>query len=247
MWVAGQAPQADGASTICTTNASQVDVAWIRRVVPDADSNRSRWPTDPVWQLVQAASFTEASTKARRIMRREQHVHAVEQLDVGAYGYLISRTALLHPQGETFDVSMGLRGLVQALTQIAAAPKKDFGDLVRQRRRKRGLPVAPPSKILPYLPAPVNDDPAELARLDAAADRLLHTEGGSNELHTARIRLAGRRVREAFIALEEAERREHIPAWKRRRLEDAYALEITMYERLQKRSDESSSLLDQTL
>jgi hypothetical protein len=36
------------------------------------------------------------------LMRREQHGHAVEQLDAGAYGYLVSRTALLYPKGETF-------------------------------------------------------------------------------------------------------------------------------------------------
>jgi len=46
--------------------------------------------------------------------------NAVEQLDAGAYGYLVSRTALLHPIGETFDVSMGLRGLFESLTKIAS-------------------------------------------------------------------------------------------------------------------------------
>ena len=116
---------------------------WLRLVEESGDANRSRWPTDPVWQVVQAAPFTEAPSKARRLIRREQHVHAVEQLDAGAYGYLVSRTALLHPKGETFDVSMGLRGFFDALTKIAAQPDKDFGELVRQRRRKRGLPVAP--------------------------------------------------------------------------------------------------------
>ena len=85
-------------------------------------------------------------------MRREQHVHAVEHLDAGAYGYLVSRTALLHLKGETFDVSMGLRGFFDALNRIAALPDKDFGELVRQRRRKRGLPVAPEGKVLPFFP-----------------------------------------------------------------------------------------------
>src|SRR5262245_12317673 len=116
-YIVGQTPQPD-ATTTCATAVSQVDVAWIRRVIPDADSNRSRWRTDPVWQLVQAAPFADAPTIARRLMRREQHVHAVEQLDAGVYGYLISRTALLHPQGETCDVSMGLRGLFDTLTKI---------------------------------------------------------------------------------------------------------------------------------
>src|SRR5262249_34697491 len=80
-YVAGQAPRTDDASVNCATTASPVDVAWIRRVVPDTDSNRSRWPTDPVWQLVQAALFTDAPTNTRRLMRREQHIHAVQQLD----------------------------------------------------------------------------------------------------------------------------------------------------------------------
>jgi hypothetical protein len=43
--------------------------------------------------------------------------------------------ALLYLQGETFEVSMGLRGLAQALTKFAAQPERDFGELVRQHRR----------------------------------------------------------------------------------------------------------------
>jgi hypothetical protein len=47
-YAVGHAPPAGDASSRCATTDSPVDVAWIRRVVPDADSNRSRWPTDPV-------------------------------------------------------------------------------------------------------------------------------------------------------------------------------------------------------
>jgi hypothetical protein len=160
-YVVGQAPRDTATVSNCATATSQVDVAWIRLVIPDVDTNRSRWPTDPLWQLVQTAPFTDAPNKARRLMRREQHVHAVEQLDVGAYGYLISRMALLHPRGETFDVSVGLRGLFQALAKIAASPEKDFGELVRRRRRRHGLPVGLAGKILPCLPTDPDDDPAK--------------------------------------------------------------------------------------
>lgn len=39
----------------------EVDVAWLQRVVPDpAESNHSRWPTDPTWAVVQVAMFTDA-------------------------------------------------------------------------------------------------------------------------------------------------------------------------------------------
>lgn len=228
-YVVGQAPRADDGTRTCAVTASHVDVAWIRCVNPDADSNRSRWPTDPVWQLVQAAPFTDASHKARRLMRREQHMYAVEQLDAGAYGYLVSRTALLHPKGETFDVSMGLRGFFDALTKIAGQPEKDFGELVRQRRRKQGLPVAPVSKVLPFLPARHRDNSAERAAIDTAAEKVLGDEGTADELRTARMRLVEQRLREAFTAIEEAERRKDT-ADRLAQLEARYLQVLAAYE-----------------
>ena len=219
---------ADDASTDCATTASQVDVAWIRRVIPDADTNRSRWPTDPVWQLVQTAPFTDAPTKARRLMRREQHVHAVEQLDAGAYGYLVSRTALLHPKGETFDVSMGLRGFFEALTKIAAQPDKDFGELVRQRRRKRGLPVAPAGKVLTFLPAQWTGDREQLHAVNKAELVALQQDLPSDELRAAHMQLAEGRLAEALHALEDASL-SGARAWDIARLEQAYVDELTTY------------------
>jgi hypothetical protein len=128
-------------------------------------------------------------------------VHAVEQLDAGAYGYLVSRTALLHPKGETFDASMGLRGLFEALTKIAAQPEKDLGELVRQRRRKRGLPVVSACKILPFLPVWSNDAPVAGAVLDAAAETALASNSPSDELHIAHVRLVERGMAETLLAL----------------------------------------------
>jgi hypothetical protein len=233
-YVVGQAPHADDAPATCAGTSSQVDVAWIRRVTPDADTNRSRWPTDSVWQLVQAAPFTDASTKARRLMRREQHIHAVKQLDVGAYGYLVSRTALLHPQGETFDVSMGLRGFFDALTKIAAQPDKDFGELVRQRRRKRGLPLAPAGNVLPFLPPSDQDSSDARAAVDLVAEQVLTGDVCENDLHTSRLRVSERRVRDALTALEDAEQRDDAPQ-RLRQLEATYRQELSCYEKLSRR------------
>jgi len=226
-YVVGHTPHADDAAG-CAIPTS-VDVAWIRRVMPDADTNRSRWPTNPVWRLVQAAPFSDVPSKARRLIRREQHVHAVEQLDAGAYGYLVSRTALLHPHGETFDVSTSLRGLFLALTRIAGQPDKDFGALVRQRRRKRGLSVAPAGKVLPFLPACRDHDPAELAKLDVAAERILQETVHGDELQAARVRLAEWRLHEAFVVLEQAEWRSDTPQ-QLTRLKTHYQLALTAYE-----------------
>jgi hypothetical protein len=146
----------------CAVPGSEVDVAWIRRVMPvEGDTNRSRWPTDPTWEVVQAASFADADPSARRLMRRAQRLCSAERLDAGAYGYLVSRTAYLHPEGEHWDVSWAARQLVEALSKIAEAPDKDFGQLVRKRRRQRGLPVAAAVSILPDLPAPPGGQNAE--------------------------------------------------------------------------------------
>jgi len=133
---------------------------------------------------------------------------------------------------------MGLRGFFDALTKTAAQPDKDFGALVRQRRRKRGLPVAPAGKVLPFVPTISHGDLAKREALDVAAENLIEDEANGDELRRARVQLVERRLSEAFMALEEAESREHISAWKRRRLDDAFARELNTYERLKKRGDE---------
>jgi hypothetical protein len=51
-----------------------VNVAWLRLVVPRAEErNHARWETDPVWRVVQAASFTPAPVASRRLIRRREH------------------------------------------------------------------------------------------------------------------------------------------------------------------------------
>jgi hypothetical protein len=168
----GQGVSGDDA---CAVAASEVDVAWIRRVTPvEGDTNRSRWPTDPTWQVVQGATFTDVDPSARRLMRRAQRLCSVEHLDAVAFGFLVSRTAYLHPDGETWDVSWAARELVEALSKIAEGPDKEFGRLVRERRRERGLPVAPAASILPDLPAPPGgQDAAALAEVDRMAETAL--------------------------------------------------------------------------
>ncbi len=129
-----------------------VSVAWIRRVAPDAgDANRSRWPTDPTWRVVQAASFSTASTAVRRLIRRQQRVHDIERLDRQTYGLLVSRVAERHPEGGQWAVSMALSEVVPALQRETMRPGKDFGELVRERQRQRGLSLPVTGRILPAL------------------------------------------------------------------------------------------------
>jgi hypothetical protein len=248
--------QGVGGDEACVAPGSEVDVAWIRRVTPvEGDTNRSRWPTDPTWQVVQAATFADADPSARRLMHRQQRLCSVEHLDAGAYGYLVSRTAYLHPEGEHWDVSWAARELVEALSKIAKAPNKDFGQLVRERRRQRELPVLPAPSLLPVTPAPPQgQDAATLAEIDDAAETLLDAEATDHEeqmgrgsapsgaslslrleeMQTARLVLAERRLYEVLLALEEAERGES-PLADRAKREAIYSQALRTYEQMAKK------------
>lgn len=216
-YVVGQCPS-DEAST-CARVSERVDVAWLRRVVPEEDTNRSRWPTDPVWQVVQAALFDDADASARRLMRWQQHRNSVEQLDAGLYGYLVSRTAILHPEGETHDISRAVGELARSLQQIAADPKKPFGELVRARRREKGLPVPAAPKILRFV------RPAEPEELDESERQAL--------ARGMPLAVAEQRMKEAWWALEAAGAHQAKPR-ELQLLEEAYAQALVQYETLQR-------------
>jgi hypothetical protein len=175
-----------------------IEVAWIRRVIPDEqDSNRSRWPTDPVWQVVQSPSRDGVPTLARKLIRRHQRQKDVERRDHALYGLLVSRVALQHPQGETWDVSRAIGEVVPAMHQEAAKLGKDFGELVRERRRKMGLPLKPRDPLLPAVPAQEIEQP-EPVLLDQ------EPQSEADRRHQRQAQ-AWRRLEEALLALDRAQ------------------------------------------
>ncbi len=130
-----------------------VDVAWLRRVVPrEGESNRSRWDTDPVWRVVQQASFTPAPLNARRLVRRKQREQEIARLDKGILGYIAKREALLHPDPAGRDISLALRDLVKPLDRELAVKGEPFDRVVRRKRQAAGLLVPLPAKVLPLRP-----------------------------------------------------------------------------------------------
>jgi hypothetical protein len=184
-----------------------VNVAWLRLVVPDeAETNHARWETDPVWHVVQSPTFSAALAPARRLIRRREHTRCAEQLDGILYGLLARRVAELHPAGEEWDISRALGDVAPALAELSAQPEKDFGQRVRTRRQELGLPVAPIAKILPLQASQPPAEPvAALAALDAEPSAC------EQERAVWHARLAERRMREAYLALEEAEQQSAIP------------------------------------
>jgi hypothetical protein len=178
----------------------ETNIAWIRRIVPqDDDINRSRWPTDPIWQLVQGATFDEVPSTARRLIRQVTRSQNIDKRVKVLYGALVSCTALKHGDTGQLDISTALREVVPLLEEEMQRPGKNLGDLVRERRRHWALPLTQEDKIL-YLPGrhPVSsipekkDDERDLAiEVRQAEERLAETE---------------RRMQEAEDALYDAQR-----------------------------------------
>ena len=125
-------------------------------VPEESDSRRSRWPTDPVWHVVQSATFADAPAEARRLIRRKQRGHDVKVLDHGQYGYLASRTAILHPDGGQWTLS---RALGEALPQLEAVEREQGKSSANWCASGGGsgapLPIA--EKVLPFRIPPSDD------------------------------------------------------------------------------------------
>ena len=142
-------PTATDAASECPT---PVDVAWLRRVVPDPnETTRSRWPTDPVWTVVQAPQFTDVPAEVRRLIRREVRSQQIAKRDRGAYGLVVSRTALAFADPKHWELSHAMQTLYRVFEEESQKPGKDFHELVRRRRRDVGLtgPVRRPCAALP--------------------------------------------------------------------------------------------------
>lgn len=213
-----------------------MNIAWLRLVTPrEGESNRSRWDTDPSWRVVQAAPFAEVPASARRIIRSKQRAHNVEQLTRGAYGYLVSLVAQQVRDGEHWDVSRGIGELAEHLTAEAEKPRKDFGELVRTRRKERGLPVERRKAVLPALPARWRSGEQGWACPVVSAEPDHPVPAWEDDRGTMRPQLrklaAERRLHKAYHQLEEAEvRQESVStvAW----YEAHYLHELELYTKL---------------
>ncbi len=206
-------------NTPATDCPPEVNVAWLRRVVPDpAETNRSRWPTDPTWAVVQATSFADAPAEARRLIRRAVRSDRVEQRDRGSYGLLVSRTALAHSTPKHWSLSFAIQELYQAFEVESQKPGKAFHELVRRRRRELGLPVSCEERVLPFRSPPS----ASLPAIDRAIDQESENPTMSQTLSLLRTE---RRLEELDLAIQENEQW-GAPHKARRALQVAYEHEL---------------------
>jgi hypothetical protein len=192
--------------------------AWIRRVVPTEDTNRSRWPTDPIWQVIQAATFAPPSQEVRHLVRDTQQTKDVDRRVRSMYGALVSAVALSVPDGERWDVSMAVGQVAPLLVDESEVPGKDFGELVRERRRRFNLPVRHYDKILPFRPASVEADQPVPEELDLEPE-------GQYERAWWHMEMAERRMREVLDLLDQAKQQAGAPP-RLAELEAAYQHEV---------------------
>jgi hypothetical protein len=185
-WVVGQSQDCPDAT----------DVAWLRRVIPTEDSNRSRWPTDPAWRVVQNATFDAAPQEVRHLIRQEQQTTDVEKRIQALYGTLVSTAALENASGETWDISYAIRQVLPKLIEKSEEPGKDFGERVRERRKVLGLSVLPQRAIVPAFSPPETTGPSPEVLDTKPVDAL--------DLAWWRTEMAERRMQEAALAVDQA-------------------------------------------
>lgn len=144
-------------------------------------------------------------------LQLDQHTHALHRLataildrdseDVGAElrRVFVSRTAELHSNGGQYDISKAVAEAYVELEAESRKPGKDFGELVRQRRKERGLSVPICDKVLPL--RVVCTQIASIATETEVAANVDNTQSHAQ----LQLMYAEARVQQAICLLEEAE------------------------------------------
>lgn len=154
-------------------------------------------------------------------MQRKQRAQNVAKLDSQAFGVLASRTAELDPNGGQNDVSKAVAEANVAPEAELRRPGKDFGELVRQRRRERGWPVPICDKLLPLRVTGTTVASPYISDSRAAAD-------DNGERPHLRREFAAFRMQQALSVLEDAERRQR-PLHELEALEEDYLCELSTF------------------
>jgi hypothetical protein len=113
---------------------------WLRLTLPRADHNRARWPTDPVWEVIQRARFSD---HVPQTFQRGKHVaHDLAQIDAELYGLLKLRSVLCDRQlDETLTLSLELRAFAERMDAVDLERQRDYYESVREKARMLGRAV----------------------------------------------------------------------------------------------------------
>jgi len=113
---------------------------WLRMTQPQVDSNRTRWPTDPVWEVIQRAQFTDQAPAP--LQRDKQVAHDLEQIDAELYGLFKLRSVLCERQlDETLTLSLELCAFSERMDAVDLERERDYYEAVREKARMLGKAV----------------------------------------------------------------------------------------------------------
>lgn len=116
---------------------------WLRCVVPTDDSNRSRWPTHPVWEVIQRAFVGECAVPGQfgEIIRQRWQECSIEKGLEAVMGYLTSIAAWAGGElaEEEVDLSVVLHWLMGRGSDYLKRTERDFAEEVQRKRVKLGL------------------------------------------------------------------------------------------------------------
>ena len=113
---------------------------WLRCVVPTGDSNRARWPTHPVWKLVQSAYSQplEVPEHFGKIIRKRREERNIEKALAAILGYSTSLSAWVGGDlaEDTNDLSFFLHWLNEEGGKHLQQKGTDFAQEVQRKRIK---------------------------------------------------------------------------------------------------------------
>jgi hypothetical protein len=113
---------------------------WLRLTVLQDDINRSRWPTDPVWHVIQRAHFGGAPPHP--LQRGKRSDPQLEQVDAELYGLMKLRSVLCaRHQIEGATLSLELGAFAQAMEMRDLEEQRDYAEEIREKARMLGKPV----------------------------------------------------------------------------------------------------------
>ena len=119
---------------------------------------------------------------------------------------------------EGWDVSRALTEIAPLLVEEAEVPGKEFGELVRDRKRRFHLPIQQWDKVAPGRPVEAQADQPDPAELD-------QEPAGHFERAWWHLELAERRMREVLALLDQA-RQLRVSPERLAELEAAYQQEV---------------------
>jgi hypothetical protein len=116
---------------------------WMRYTIPTDDSNQTRWPLHPTWQVVQHAFDALSEQPARELIRVKKQEANLDAATASIAGYLSSRTVW---QCDRDDVPVEDIGLETALDDVYEEIEKrlqekgiTFQELLQVKQRRYAL------------------------------------------------------------------------------------------------------------